>query len=47
MGYKCSINDVVVKSSTGKGKNLTQIEVLENVRTQNSLIRVIESLGIR
>jgi hypothetical protein len=23
MGYKCSIADVVVKSSTGKGKNLT------------------------
>ena len=31
LGYKCSIADVAVKSSAGK-KNLTQIEVMENVR---------------
>ena len=39
------MSDVVVKSSSGK-KNLTQIEVIENVRKQFCLIS-LESMGIR
>ena len=38
------MSDVVVKSSSGK-KNLTQIEVIENVRKQFCLIS-LESMGI-
>ena len=55
LGYKCSIADVAVKSSAGK-KNLTQIEVMENVRyflvhylsgCTVLTFCILESLGVR
>jgi hypothetical protein len=45
IGFKQSITDVVVRNS-GK-KNLTQLEVFENVHFSAFNILIIESLGVR
>ena len=45
LGYKSNNSDVVVKNASGK-KNMTQIEVLENV-SRLVVDYAIESLGIR
>jgi len=46
LGYKCSTADVVIKSAQGK-KNMTQIEVMENVSSLEIYFRGVEILSLK